>query len=148
MFHSNFNVTVKKQYARSEAVFDLLTSAQVCLTGATGSLGAHLLSCFLCHSKVTKVYCLVRAKDDDTARQRVEESMSLRGLADIFELEASKVQCLCSELHLDDLGLSHASYEAIRKDTSLYVHSAWPVNCKFCPKPTLCHVDRTCCSQP
>ena len=72
--------------------------------------------------------------------------MSLRGLADIFELEASKVQCLRSEVHLNDLGLSQASYEAIRKEASLYVNSAWPVNCKFCLKPPLCQVDRTCYS--
>ncbi|KAM0749958.1 L-aminoadipate-semialdehyde dehydrogenase [Meredithblackwellia eburnea MCA 4105] len=39
--------------------------AVVVLTGATGSLGAHILAALLARPDVSKVYCLVRASDND-----------------------------------------------------------------------------------
>lgn len=102
----------------------------MCLTGVTGSLGAHILGQYLKSSSTRQVWCLVRAEDNVDAFRRVEESMSLRGLSDVFRSSVAQVTCLASDLRSDDLGLSYSTLKEMLESVSLIVHSAWPVNCK------------------
>lgn len=103
--------------------FALALTAQV-LTGATGSLGAHLLAQLVSLSRVTRVYCLVRATSNDKAHSRFVQSLQHRGL---LPLDLNKVTCLASDLSNPQLGLNQNLNEIAHTVTSIY-HCAWTVN--------------------
>jgi len=101
----------------------------VLLTGATGSLGSHVLQ-QLVRNGIKKITCPVRAKDDSHAIERVEESLRRRKLPSIKKLEASgsRIVCLASDLSDPRLGLSHERYHDLRSEIGSTIHAAWPVN--------------------
>jgi thioester reductase-like protein len=103
---------------------------KIVLTGATGLLGAHLLDVLLQSSNIEKVTCLVRAKDAEDATERVAQSLKSRGLTPMQTEDGRKASlvCLPSTLSNDRLGLGEADWQRIAEETSLIVHSAWPVN--------------------
>jgi thioester reductase-like protein len=74
------------------------------LTGATGSLGAHLLDQLLNQKDVERVICLARAKNDEDALKRVEESLQVRSLPSLSQRGGDKaVVAYPSDLSLPDL---------------------------------------------
>ncbi|KAI6251931.1 putative NRPS-like protein biosynthetic cluster [Pyricularia oryzae] len=99
----------------------------VVLTGATGTLGAHILHELLSDSRVTKTFCLVRAKDPATATDRIRESLVQRGFAD-SQVHADRVVCAPCDLTRPDLGLSELDRQRMTQEATLYIHAAWPVN--------------------
>ncbi|KAF5011710.1 hypothetical protein FDECE_2170 [Fusarium decemcellulare] len=118
----------------------------VLLTGATGSLGAHILSRLLSLPRVKHVYCLVRASSPTAAQQRVIDSLAQRGLSphhnsaheriinslvkgglDQYH-HSAKFTALPADLSLPDLGLGSEVFEAIRSTLTSVIHSAWAVN--------------------
>ncbi|KAH7139791.1 hypothetical protein B0J13DRAFT_478097 [Dactylonectria estremocensis] len=118
----------------------------VLLTGATGSLGAHILSQLLALPRVSHVYCLVRASSPSAAQERVLDSLKSRGLTPhhsdahkriISSLterglssyhHSAKFTALPADLSLPDLGLGDDAYDALRSSLTSVIHSAWAVN--------------------
>ncbi|PNH39895.1 hypothetical protein VD0004_g7021 [Verticillium dahliae] len=118
----------------------------VVLTGATGSLGAHVLSQLLSLPHIRHVYCLVRASSPQAAHERVLESLAIRGLSphhssaherilsSLVESGLSphhtsaKFTALPSDLSRADLGLGTAAFEALSTSVTSVIHSAWAVN--------------------
>ena len=100
-----------------------LTRSQV-LTGATGSIGAHVLAQAVAKSYVEQVYCLVRG---ERPMKRVLQSLKERGLV-LSREERAKVVALTADLSLPDFGLEAPVFEEMRRETSFIVHIAWPVN--------------------
>lgn len=78
----------------------VLTQFEV-LTGATGSLGAHLLQQLLDRDDVATVVCLTRGKDHGEARARVSESLLTRGLPPLDD--SARVAVYAADLSQDDL---------------------------------------------
>lgn len=101
-------------------------SSAVVLTGATGSLGAHLLVA-LSRQNVSQIWCLCRAKNDQEAEARVEASLKTRRLPSIQKLTA-KVTCLAADLTAADMGLSESSFATIAQRATAVIHAAYPVN--------------------
>ena len=98
----------------------------VLLTGATGSLGAHILH-QLAGRKI-QVYCLCRAGDDDDAARRVDRSLQMRQLPSLEDLQLwSRIDCIKADLADAHLGLSAQAYNTL-KSVDAIIHSAWPVN--------------------
>ncbi|KAI1425982.1 acetyl-CoA synthetase-like protein [Xylaria sp. FL1777] len=100
----------------------------VVLTGATGALGAHVLSQLLNDPRVSHVYCLVRGDDPF---ERVSKSLEARGLAlsknDIKQ--ARKLTALSTNnFGAPELGLRAEEYAELRNAATLIIHAAWPVN--------------------
>lgn len=95
------------------------------LTGATGSVGAYILSQLLALPHVRHVYCLVRAASPSAAQERVLDSLTARGLT--FHHSAN-VTALPADLSLPNLGLSQEVYNALRSTVTSIIHSAWAVN--------------------
>jgi thioester reductase-like protein len=91
------------------------------LTGATGSLGAHILAQIVDRKDIHKVYCLVRGLNP---KERLKESMHKRGLLAVWE---TKVIAWSSDLSRPDLGLSEEQIRTLEKATHI-IHSAWTVN--------------------
>ncbi|KAI1340163.1 acetyl-CoA synthetase-like protein [Xylariaceae sp. FL0016] len=102
----------------------------VLLTGATGSLGAHVLSQLLPLAHVKRVYCLVRATDEMVAMARVLSSLYDRGVIKTVLQEAyfRKVVALPSDLSRPDLGLSTTRLTELQSTLTSVIHSAWAVN--------------------
>lgn len=97
------------------------------LTGATGSLGAHLLAQLLSLPHIEHVYCLVRADSTHHAQERINKSLRTRGLT-LQESHTEKFTALASDLSRKDLGLGPEIYDSVRSALTLVIHSAWAVN--------------------
>lgn len=95
----------------------------VVLTGATGSLGAHILDQLLRRPEVGEVICLARAKSHDEATSRVAASLKLR-----HRNVPARWSALAADPNRPDLGLTPAEYESLRTRATSIIHNAWPVN--------------------
>lgn len=101
----------------------------ILLTGATGSLGAHLLSIATQKQVVEKIVCLCRAKSNEEAQDRVNESLAERNLCSIQSLASKcEIVCLSSDFANDQLGLTDEMYKTVLQSVTSIVHAAWPVN--------------------
>ncbi|KAJ6148681.1 hypothetical protein N7497_010663 [Penicillium chrysogenum] len=102
----------------------------IVLTGATGSLGAHIAVQLAQSDRVKKVYCLVRANTTIAARRRVAQSLRTRGV--LFTLSPAaerRIVALPSILsNSTDLGLGTEVYAHIKKSVTAVIHCAWSVN--------------------
>lgn len=97
----------------------------VVLTGATGSLGAHILAQLCASPAVRKVICLSRANSHAESLVRVRDSLKSRKLCLSDE---SKVESYAANVNVSNLGLSNQEYESIRDQATIIIHNAWPVN--------------------
>ncbi|KAL0576935.1 hypothetical protein V5O48_005042 [Marasmius crinis-equi] len=102
-----------------------MSARTILLTGATGSLGAHILHTLLASPSVRKVICISRAASHLESRERVQESLKLRKLPIPAGDRWISYAGNSNERHL---GLSEAQYESIRKEATDVIHNAWPVN--------------------
>ncbi|OBT57643.1 NRPS-like protein [Pseudogymnoascus sp. 24MN13] len=101
----------------------------IVLTGATGSLGAHIIAQIVLLPDVKQVYCFVRAKSESDAITRVISSMNTRGCYHQLPLEARrKIVALPSDFSKEDLGLGSAVYAEIALNITCLIHCAWSVN--------------------
>jgi thioester reductase-like protein len=89
----------------------------VLLTGATGSLGAHLLAKLLAVPSIEKIYCLNRGSDPHA---RTLQSLKERGL----EVPTDRVQSFSADLTRADFGLDPELLAGV----NLVIHNAWSVN--------------------
>ncbi|KAL4804262.1 hypothetical protein BDV18DRAFT_166093 [Aspergillus unguis] len=102
----------------------------VVVTGATGSLGAHIVAQLIQSERVRRVYCLVRATSSLSALHRVRQSLHARFLASGFTSDAErKIVALPADLsNHARLGLDGAVYEEIISSVTAVIHCAWSVN--------------------
>lgn len=105
------------------------SSTSIVLTGATGSLGSHILAKLVSRHDISTVYCLVRAESDTEAAGRVELSLKQRRVFDSMSVtEHAKVVCLAADLSRGDLGLSSEVYKTLTGRVASVIHCAWSVN--------------------
>ncbi|CBQ72055.1 related to alpha-aminoadipate reductase [Sporisorium reilianum SRZ2] len=101
----------------------------VVLTGATGSLGAHILDQLLRKENVAKIICLNRAADHQEAGRRTQESLQARGLAPLKDRrQSAQVVSLAVDISKEHLGLSKQEYDEMAKSVTCVIHNGWPVN--------------------
>ncbi|KAI4231006.1 MAG: hypothetical protein LQ349_005890, partial [Xanthoria aureola] len=97
----------------------------VLLTGATGFLGSHLLAEIL-NTNATKVSCIIRAPDTDSARQRFESVHQNWGLWD--DSFTPRIQVHCGDVSKPFLGLSADEYLHLATSVDTIYHSAAAVS--------------------
>ena len=99
----------------------------VILTGATGALGAHILSLLRSSTHVTEIHCLIRAASPTAARERISKSLLARNKG---PLDPTSPQIICHPCKLSDsaLGLPSSTYKDLATRTTVIVHAAWAVN--------------------
>lgn len=90
------------------------------LTGATGSLGAHILYQLVSSSNVRKVICLSRAKSHEESVQRVAESMKARKLPP----PDNKLLSYAANVNAPLLGLTETEYNLIRDEVTDVIHAS------------------------
>ncbi|RDW81354.1 putative NRPS-like enzyme (JCVI) [Aspergillus mulundensis] len=101
----------------------------VVVTGATGSLGAHIVAQLVRTQRVRKVYCLVRASSPLSAFHRVRQSLHARFLLSRLAPDAErKIVALPADLSNAKLGLAEDVYEEITSSATAVMHCAWSVN--------------------
>lgn len=109
---------------------DIATGSCVLITGATGSLGAHMVAHYANLSSVSSVFCLNRrssSKSGPLARQLA--SLSSKGLT-LAPHALSKLTAFDTDTTKPYLGLPRSSYEALTRTLTHIVHNAWPMNAK------------------
>jgi Male sterility protein len=97
----------------------------IVLTGATGSLGAHILDKLVRRTDVEQVIVLARASSDTEALDRVNSSLQQRMLSPLYERthsESSDVVAFAADLDKDHLGLSPETYAYIRDKATAVIH--------------------------
>ncbi|HTI77404.1 MAG TPA: carboxylic acid reductase [Mycobacterium sp.] len=105
----------------------------VLLTGATGFLGRYLALQWLERMNLVdgKVICLVRAKDDETARQRLDATFD-SGDPQLLEhyraLAADHLEVLAGDKGEANLGLADATWQRLADTVDLIVDPAALVN--------------------
>lgn len=99
------------------------------ITGATGSLGAHVVSNLVVQEDVRKVYCLVRAQSAQQAHDRVVRSLCDRKVYDgLPATSRAKIVALPSDFSKAGLGLEPSIYEQLTAEVTALIHCAWSVN--------------------
>ncbi|KAH8703288.1 hypothetical protein BGW36DRAFT_354716 [Talaromyces proteolyticus] len=100
--------------------------AVVLLTGATGSLGSHVLQNLLSRTDVRRVVCLNRLTTQD-AVYRQAEALRNRNI-EISPQKWSRIQVLETKTEFPKLGLDDMVYGALCDDVTHIVHNAWPMS--------------------
>lgn len=95
---------------------------QILLTGATGAVGAHILTQLLDRSRVKTIFCLMRGGNPIS---RLHNAMKDRGLS---ITNPTKLSVYTSDLSRSDLGLGQRDYTAMTSNITHIIHCAWPVN--------------------
>ncbi|TVY71259.1 Adenylate-forming reductase Nps10 [Lachnellula suecica] len=98
----------------------------VVLTGATGSLGAHILNNLNGIPAISEIICLVRGKSEVHCKARVAEALVSRKIPDLTD--SDKIKCFPSMLGSPDLGLPPEVLEKIKNERVSLIHAAWAVN--------------------
>ncbi|ERF68364.1 hypothetical protein EPUS_06780 [Endocarpon pusillum Z07020] len=102
----------------------------ILLTGATGSLGTHLLDVLRCRPDVERIYCLLRASDPSVAYERVDKALKSKakeGLQPVGTID-KKIICIPCNLARPDLGMDEDILRSIRSSVDMIIHAAWAVN--------------------
>jgi L-2-aminoadipate reductase len=95
----------------------------VFLTGATGFLGAFILRDLLQKERVKKVVCLIRAKDSDTALQRLRELSTDRGAWDEGWVTTGRIEAIAGDLNLASFGLKTEEWNTLASEADVIVHN-------------------------
>lgn len=95
------------------------------LTGATGALGANIIDSLRKDPSVSKILCLVRAKDEQESRTRVEACLAARRIS-INDTDHCEIKCMPYRLDETDLGLPADTLEQIRTHVTSFIHASTP----------------------
>lgn len=126
--YSSFNNEPTISVPADPNTSDIASSSEVViLTGATGALGAHILSLLRTSSHVSEIHCLIRAASPTAANERVSKSLLARNKAPLSSTH-SKITCHACKLSDPALGLSPSTYKDLASRTTLIIHAAWAVN--------------------
>ncbi|KAK2028382.1 male sterility protein [Colletotrichum zoysiae] len=107
----------------------LAPRSSIAVTGATGSLGAHIVTKLAADPTVKTIYCFARASSDAEAARRVKSSLIQRRLYHAMPASSRrKLVALATDLADPKLGLAEEAYARVKRDLRLVIHAAWSVN--------------------
>lgn len=98
----------------------------VLITGATGSLGSHLVAHLTKLPNVHSVICLNR-EDQMDPQGRQAKSFALRGIS-LTSTERAKLVVMQSDTTKARLGLSIEQWAYLQEKVTHVIHNAWPMN--------------------
>jgi thioester reductase-like protein len=104
---------------------DLEKFDRILLTGATGFLGAFLLDELLRETDA-EIVCLVRARDEEQARERIARNLQQYGLR--HPQFAKRVVAISGNLEESLLGLTASEFDRLSSDIDVIYHNGAAVN--------------------
>ncbi|KAH8799818.1 putative polyketide synthase [Xylogone sp. PMI_703] len=109
----------------------IVTSTTTCVlvTGATGSLGSHIVAYLANLPNVDAVICLNRRGNTEPQLRQLQ-ALESRGIH-LDEQALSKLKVLESDTSKPLLGLSEDKYEVLLARVSHIIHNAWPMSGKL-----------------
>lgn len=123
---------VIENYSSFPAHIPVSNSSQqkiVVVTGATGSLGAHVVAQLARKPEISEICCLVRATSEKAAMSRVLVSLGDRAvLHQLSSRLRRKIRAYPSNFAQKDLGLEPTIYDHLKSGIVSLVHCAWSVN--------------------
>nr|ASU91363.1 polyketide synthase [Ramalina conduplicans] len=122
-----FSAGFKAPIASSQSAF-VNGGHCVLITGATGSLGSHLVKEFAERADVKTTICFNRRSNSDPLK-RQKEAFASRGIS-LDSLALSKLQVLEADAAKPRLGLADADYERLVGSVTAVLHNAWPMSGK------------------
>ncbi|KIK53523.1 hypothetical protein GYMLUDRAFT_265017 [Collybiopsis luxurians FD-317 M1] len=104
----------------------------VLITGTTGSLGGHILSCLLKYPQVSRIYCLNRLSPGSAVTDRQRDMFNQFGLPlSPLNTESKSIRFIQGDLSLDTLGLEPEIFMNLRAEVTHIIHVAWQMNFNF-----------------
>ncbi|WYZ36247.1 hypothetical protein EsH8_XI_000130 [Colletotrichum jinshuiense] len=103
-----------------------VNDAVVAVTGATGSLGSHLVAAFAENPNVKTVVCINRPSSSG-ADARQEDALSKRGIS-LSPDGHSKLSVFETDTSRPFLGLERSDYDWLVRHVTHIVHNAWPMS--------------------
>ena len=100
----------------------------VLITGATGSLGSHLVKEFAERSDVKTIVCLNRRGNSDPVK-RQKDAFASRGVT-LDRKAFAKLEIHETDITKPKLGLSDTEYKVLVGKVSSVLHNAWPMSGK------------------
>lgn len=97
------------------------------LTGATGSLGAHILHILQKSPKVSKIVCLVRASSHQEAHYRVSRSLIARKKPSLAP-DDDKVLCVSARYEKPEMWNSTDLTKLIKETCGMVIHVSLIIN--------------------
>ena len=97
----------------------------VFLTGCTGFLGVHILENLVQDEKIDKIYCLVRADNNEAAFEKIKAAVSSCKLNFVIN---QKIVPLIGDLSLPYFGLNNETYQFLTKKIDIIYHNGAYVN--------------------
>lgn len=101
----------------------------VAITGATGSLGAHLVAHLAALPEVGQVVCINRRSTTGAPEERQLNALDTRGIL-LDATSSSKLRCYQTDTAKPFLGLPQTTYEELTKTVTHLIHNAWPMTGK------------------
>jgi len=106
--------------------------AVVVVTGATGSLGSHLVQQFAERPGVATVVCINRPRSSSSStnvsvEKRQADAFTSRGI-ELSAAASSKLRVLETDTSKPRLGLPEAEYSWLVQNATHIVHNAWPMS--------------------
>ncbi|KAB8226753.1 hypothetical protein BDV33DRAFT_197741 [Aspergillus novoparasiticus] len=99
----------------------------VLLTGATGSLGSHIVAQLAQRQSVKTIFCLNRGNPNEESFQKQTSALQKRGIS-LAAHEMGKVKALTATISHHKLGLSSELYDTLKTTVTHIIHNAWPMN--------------------
>ncbi|QGA18697.1 hypothetical protein EYB26_006382 [Talaromyces marneffei] len=112
----------------SSPAHPVLSNQGVLVTGATGSVGSHLVAHLANLPSVKTVFCINRVSRSD-ASKRQQEALLSKGIS-LTPAAMSKLVVIETDTHKPLLGLQRGEYDRLVRDVSHIVHNAWPMSGK------------------
>ncbi|QVM12109.1 Type I Iterative PKS [Coccidioides posadasii str. Silveira] len=101
----------------------------VLVTGATGSLGSHIIAKLAILPDIRRVVCLNR-RSRQVPKERQQQALTKKGIS--INPEASRKLCVIeTDLSKPNLGLLTVDYEDLVNNVTDIIHNAWLMNAKW-----------------
>ncbi|KAI1804327.1 hypothetical protein F4811DRAFT_552992 [Daldinia bambusicola] len=101
----------------------------VLITGATGSLGSHLIALLAELTDVAHVVCLNRRRGTDP-EERQKKALIKKGIS-LSDRASSKLSVFETDMSKPNLGLPTGDYQNIVDNVTHIIHNAWLMNAKY-----------------
>ncbi|NLB82548.1 MAG: NAD-dependent epimerase/dehydratase family protein, partial [Clostridiaceae bacterium] len=114
-------IDINEETAYIQTIPDKLNN--VLLTGATGYLGSHLLK-YLLSRPSTKIYCMIRVRNNTPSVDRLIEKMKFYFNEDCSHFINKRIFIINGDIALDNFGMTENEYSYLAGTLKNVIHSA------------------------